>query len=150
MNKNPYIYNPVARMMLESLNQAPQKNPSAYVNNSVANMILEEQRQKLFENEDVDSLINKASDNAINCFKTIVFDIAPKRDRNVESMRLKLSDIANSKTVKEITAKLEDYSKESDVVDSKYAEAKTLCMSSLDKFCEALNRAVEISKGKEA
>jgi len=150
MNKNPYIYNPIAKMMLESLNQTPQKNPSAYVNNSVANMLLEEQRQKLFENEDVDSLINKASDNAINCFKTIVFDIAPKRDRNVESMRLKLSDISNSKTVKEITAKLEDYSKESDVVDSKYAEAKTLCMSSLEKFCDALNRAVEISKGKEA
>jgi len=122
MNKNPYIYNPVARMMLESLSD------------------------QLFENEKVDSLLGKACDNALNCFKILTFDLAPKRDRNPDVLRVKVSDIANSKDTKELTAKLLDYADDNEVSDPLFAEVKSLYISSLKKFSEALIRAAEISK----
>jgi hypothetical protein len=122
MNKNPYIYNPVAKMMLESLSD------------------------KLFENEKVDSLLGKACDNALNCFKILTFDLAPKRDRNPDVLRVKVSDVANSKDTKELTAKLLDYADDNEVSDPLFAEVKSLYLSSLKKFTDALVRAAEISK----
>lgn len=125
------------------------KNKNPYINNPVASMLFESHYSKILENEKVDSLLNKVSDNALNTFKILTFDLAPKRDRNPDVMRVKLSDIANSKTVKELTAKLVDYSDDNELSNSKYAEAKRLYLQSLNKFAEALNRASEISKGKD-
>lgn len=122
------------------------KNP--YLNNLVANSIIGEYYGKLYENEKVDSLANKLSDNALNVFKILTFDLAPKRDRNPDVIRVKLSDIANSGTVKQLTAKLLDYADDNELADAKYAEAKRLYLECLDKLCEALERIAEISKEK--
>lgn len=125
MNNNPYIYNPVAKSLLE------------------------EYHSKLLENEQVDSLLVKICDNALNAFKVLTFDLAPKRDRNPDVIRLKLSDVADSKTVKSLTAKLIDYADDNDLLDSRYAETKRLYLDGLKKFAEALDRASEISKSKD-
>jgi len=125
MNNNPYIYNPVAKTLLE------------------------EYHTRLLENEQVDSLLVKVCDNALNAFKILTFDLAPKRDRNPDVIRLKLSDVADSKTVKSLTAKLIDYADDNDLLDSRFAETKRLYLDSLKKFCEALDRASEISKSKD-
>lgn len=120
-----------------------------YVHNRVAKQLLEGYYTKILENEQVDSLLAKVCDNALNAFKTLTFDLAPKRDRNPDVIRLKLSDIASSKTVKSLTAKLIDYADDNDLADSRYAEAKRLYLESLHKFAEALDRASEISKSKD-
>lgn len=120
-----------------------------YVHNRVAKQLLEGYYTKILENEQVDSLLAKVCDNALNAFKTLTFDLAPKRDRNPDVIRLKLSDIASSKTVKSLTSKLIDYADDNDLADSKYAEAKRLYLESLNKFAEALDRASEISKSKD-
>ena len=125
------------------------KNKNPYINNQVASMLFESHYLQILENEKVDALLNKISDNALNTFKILTFDLAPKRDRNPDVMRVKLSDIANSKNVKELTAKLVDYSDDNELSNAKYAEAKRLYLQSLNKFAEALNRASEISKGKD-
>jgi uncharacterized protein YihD (DUF1040 family) len=124
-----------------------RNNP--YVHNRVAKQLLEGYYTKILENEQVDSLLAKVCDNALNAFKTLTFDLAPKRDRNPDVIRLKLSDIASSKTVKSLTAKLIDYADDNDLADSRYAEAKRLYLESLHKFAEALDRASEISKSKD-
>ena len=120
-----------------------------YVHNRVAKQLLEGYYTKILENEQVDSLLAKVCDNALNAFKTLTFDLAPKRDRNPDAIRLKLSDIASSKTVKSLTAKLIDYADDNDLADSRYAEAKRLYLESLNKFAESLDRASEISKSKD-
>ena len=123
------------------------KNP--YLNNLVAKSILEGYyTEKLFENEKVDSLASKLSDNALNVFKVLTFDLAPKRDRNPDVIRVKLSDIANSETVKQLTAKLLDYADDNELVNAKYSEAKRLYLECLKKLCDALERIAEISKEK--
>lgn len=123
------------------------KNP--YLNNLVAKSILEGYyMEKLFENEKVDSLASKLSDNALNVFKVLTFDLAPKRDRNPDVIRVKLSDIANSETVKQLTAKLLDYADDNELVNAKYSEAKRLYLECLKKLCDALERIAEISKEK--
>jgi len=125
MNNNPYIYNPIAKSLLG------------------------EYHSKLLENEQVDSLLVKICDNALNAFKVLTFDLAPKRDRNPDVIRLKLSDVADSKTVKSLTAKLIDYADDNDLLDSRYAETKRLYLDGLKKFAEALDRTSEISKSKD-
>ena len=121
-------------------------NNNPYIHNSIAKQLLEGYYTKLLENEQVDSLLVKVCDNALNAFKILTFDLAPKRDRNPDVIRLKLSDVASSKTVKSLTAKLIDYADDNDLANSKYAEAKRLYLESLYKFAEALDRTSEISK----
>jgi hypothetical protein len=124
-------------------------NNNPYIHNQVAKQLLEGYYTNLLENEQVDSLLVKVCDNALNAFKILTFDLAPKRDRNPDVIRLKLSDISNSKTVKSLTAKLIDYADDNDLADSRYAEAKRLYLESLNKFAESLDRASEISKSKD-
>jgi hypothetical protein len=124
-------------------------NNNPYIHNQVAKQLLEGYYTKLLENEQVDSLLVKVCDNALNAFKILTFDLAPKRDRNPDVIRLKLSDVASSKTVKSLTAKLIDYADDNDLADSRYAEAKRLYLESLNKFAEALDRTSEISKTKD-
>jgi hypothetical protein len=125
MNKNPYIYNPVAKSFIQ------------------------EHLDKIFENENVDQLLVKVADNALNAFKIITFDLAPKRDRNPDAIRVKLSDITNSNNIKELTAKLLDYADDNDLSNSKFYESKKLYLDALGKFCDALKRTSEISKAKD-
>ena len=125
MDKRSYIYNPIAKQLFEGY------------------------YEKLFENEQVDSLLVKAADSALEVFKKLTFDLAPKRDRNPDVTRVKLSDIANSNSVKSLTAKLIDYSDDNDISNSKFAEAKRLYLEGLKDICDALNRTSEISKGKD-
>ena len=123
------------------------KNP--YLNNLIARSLFESHNEIIFENEKVDALLNKISDNALDAFKILTFDLAPARDRNPDIMRVKLSDISNSKNVKELTAKLLDYADDNDLVNPKYAEAKRLYLQALGKLGDALNRASDIGKGKD-
>ena len=113
-------------------------------------MMLREHSSLILENEKVDALISKISDNALNCFKIINFDLAPKRERNPNVMREKLSSISSSKTVKTLTSKLIDYSESSELSNSKYHEVKDEYISALKKFCKALIRTAEVSKEKES
>lgn len=124
-------------------------NNNPYIHNQIAKQLLEGYYTKILENEQVDSLLVKVCDNALNAFKILTFDLAPKRDRNPDVIRLKLSDIASSKTVKSLTAKLIDYADDNDLADSRYAEAKRLYLESLHKFSESLDRTSEISKSKD-
>jgi hypothetical protein len=123
------------------------KNP--YLNNLVARSLFESHYEKIFENEKVDALLNKISDNALDAFKILTFDLAPSRDRNPDIMRVKLSDISNSDNVKELTAKLIDYADDNDLLNQKYSETKRLYLEALKKLSAALNRAVEIGKDKD-
>lgn len=118
---NQYLFNPVARMLFSS-------------------------NERIFENEKVESLLNKVCDGALTSFKVIIFDLAPKRDRNPDVLRNKLSKISNSKTVKELTSNLLDYAQDNEVADTNFAEVKDLYYKSLEMFCKALNRATEINK----
>lgn len=124
-------------------------NKSSYLYNPVANQFFQSYNEKLFENEQVDNTIEKICDNALNVFKILNFDLAPKRERNADVIRVKLSKIADSSTVKSLTANLIDYADDSDLLDSRFAETKRIYLESLKKLCEALNRTVEIAKGKE-
>jgi hypothetical protein len=124
------------------------RNISIY--NPIAKMILNEHSSLILENEKVDSLISKISDNALNCFKVVNFDLAPKRERNPNVMRDKLSSISSSKSVKTLTSKLIDYSENSELANSKYHEVKGEYISALKKFCKALVRTSELSKDKES
>lgn len=124
------------------------RNNSIY--NPIAKMMLNEHSSLILENEKVDSLISKISDNALNCFKIINFDLAPKRERNPNVMRDKLSSISGSKSVKTLTSKLIDYSENSELANSKYHEVKEEYISALKKFCKALVRTAEVSKEKES
>ena len=124
------------------------RNNSIY--NPIAKMLLNEHNSLILENEKVDSLVSKISDNALNCFKIINFDLAPKRERNPNVMREKLSSIAGSKSVKTLTSKLIDYSEDAELNNSKYHEVKQEYISALKKFCKALVRTSEISKDKES
>ena len=117
--------------------------------NPVANMLFNNHASLILENEKVDSLISKISDNALNCFKVVNFDLAPKRERNPNVMRDKLSSISGSKSVKTLTSKLIDYSENSELSNSKYHEVKDEYISALKKFCKALVRTSQISKDKE-
>ena len=124
------------------------RNNSIY--NPIAKMILNEHSSLILENEKVDSLMSKISDNALNCFKIINFDLAPKRERNPNVMREKLSSISGSKSVKTLTSRLIEYSENAELSNSKYHEAKEEYLSALKKFCKALVRTAELSKDKEA
>ena len=124
------------------------RNNSIY--NPIAKMMLNEHSSLILENEKVDSLISKISDNALNCFKVVNFDLAPKRERNPNVMRDKLSSISGSKSVKTLTSKLIDYSENSELANSKYHEVKEEYISALKKFCKALVRTAEVSKDKES
>jgi hypothetical protein len=121
-----------------------------FIYNPVANMMMREHSSLILENEKVDALISKISDNALNCFKIINFDLAPKRERNPNVMREKLSSISSSKTVKTLTSKLIDYSESAELSNSKYHEVKDEYISALKKFCKALVRTAEVSKEKES
>lgn len=118
--------------------------------NPVANMLFNQNASIILESEKVDALISKISDNALNCFKVLNFDLAPKRERNPNVMRDKLSNISGSKTVKSLTSKLIDYSESSELSNSRYHEVKEEYISALRKFCKALERTSQISKEKEA
>jgi hypothetical protein len=120
-----------------------------YIYNSVAKNFIQERLDKIFENENVDQLLVKVADNALNAFKIITFDLAPKRDRNPDAIRVKLSDITNSNNIKELTAKLLDYADDNDLYNSKFYESKKLYLDALGKFCDALIRTSEISKAKD-
>ena len=124
------------------------RNNSIY--NPIAKMMLNEHYSLILENEKVDSLMSKISDNALNCFKIINFDLAPKRERNPNVMREKLSSISGSKSVKTLTSRLIEYSENAELSNSKYHEAKEEYLSALKKFCKALVRTAELSKDKEA
>jgi hypothetical protein len=123
-NRNPYIYNPVAKSILSSYSES------------------------LFENEKMEPLLSKICDQVLNIFKILIFDLAKKRDRNPDVVRDKLSDLSKSKSVKSLTGKILDYANDSDVSDSGFSEVKRLYIESLKKFTDSLNRASEISKGK--
>ena len=120
------------------------------VHNPIARMLLKGHSSLILENEKVDSLISKISDNALNCFKVVNFDLAPKRERNPNVMREKLSSISGSKSVKTLVSKLIDYSENSELSNSKYSEVKEEYISALKKFCKALIRTSELSKDKES
>jgi hypothetical protein len=126
--KNNLIYNPIAKQIFEA-----------------------ESAKRLFENEKVNDLIKKISNNALDTFKVLIFDIASRRERDPDFIREILKDISDSKTVKQITAKMKDYGAEADVSSSGFAETKTLYLKALRKFCDALDRINEISgeKGKK-
>ena len=123
-------------------------NTSYYTLNPIARQFLGEYQESLLENEQVDQLLSKIADNTLNCFKFLNFDLAPKRERNPDVIRVKLSAISDSNSVKSLTAKLKDYSSDSDIINSKFAETKRLYLEALDKLCDSLNRTSEISKEK--
>lgn len=117
--------------------------------NPIAKQLFEGHYGSLFENEKVDALLQKISDHALNTFKILVFDLAPKRDRRPDSIREKLSKLANSKSVSSLTATMQDLASENDLGNSKYSESKRLYLEALGKFSEALNRSHEINKSKD-
>lgn len=106
--------------------------------------------QMLFENEKIDNLLQKISDTSLEIFKRMNFDIAPKKDRRLDVMKVKLSDIASSKTSIEALAKIKEYSEDNDISDGNYSDAKDLYMKSLDNFIEAMKALREVSKEKDS
>jgi hypothetical protein len=112
-------------------------------NNPIARQIALE-TFKLNENASVDSLLRRATEVTLDTFKKLIFDLAEKSDRNPDSLRLKLTDVGSSKTIKNLVAKIKDYADESQLSDSRYAEVKQMYLSALDQIADALKRLVEV------
>lgn len=120
-----------------------------YLKNPVAKQMLEGYYSDLFENEKVDALLKKISDNALNTFKILTFDLAPKRDRKPDVVRTKLAKLADSKTVSSLAATMQDLAEDNELANSRFSEAKRLYLEALSKFGEALKRSHEINKSKD-
>lgn len=105
---------------------------------------------RLFENENVDSLIQKISDITLDTFKKIVFDIASTKNRNPDVLRAKITDIAGTTTLKNLSAKIKDYSQDAELLDPAYAEVKKMYIDGLNMITDALKRAVEVDPSLEA
>jgi len=105
---------------------------------------------QIFESEKVDTLMERLADISLEIFKRMNFDLAPKKDRNLNKIRIKLSDIANSKTGIELLAKIKDYSEDNDLADGNFSDAKDLYIDSLDSLIEAIKSMSKLSKEKDS
>lgn len=114
-----------------------------FVNNPIAKQIALD-TFKLYENASVDALLKRASEVALDTFKKVIFDLAEKSNRNPDALRLKLTDVGSSKTIKNLVAKIKDYASEADLSDSRYAEVKNMYLLGLDQISDALKRLVEV------
>jgi len=112
-------------------------------NNPIARQIALD-TYRLDENASVDSLLKRATEVTLDTFKKLIFDLAVKSSRNPDALRLKLTDVGSSKTIKNLVAKIKDYASEVELSDSKYAEVKQMYLKALDQISDALKRLVEV------
>jgi hypothetical protein len=112
-------------------------------NNPIARQIALE-TFKLNENASVDSLLRRATEVTLDTFKKLIFDLAEKSDRNPDALRLKLTDVGSSKTIKNLVAKIKDYADEAGISDSRYSEVKQMYLAALAQIADALKRLVEV------
>lgn len=103
----------------------------------------------LNENENVTRLLEKTALVVLDTFKKIAFDLANNKDRNPDELRLKLSDVSSTKTIKNLVSKIKDYSEEASVSDPKFANVKQIYLKGLSKIGDALKRMVEIDSNLE-
>ncbi len=112
-------------------------------NNPVAKQFLLDSL-KLNENASVDNLLKKGTEIVLDTFKKIVFDLANKKNRSADALKLKLVDVGSSTTVKNLVAKIKDYAEESELGDSKFSEVKQMYLNALAQISDALKRLIEI------
>jgi len=127
--KEYYKYNPIARQLFEA-----EANLAANKTSNGKKLVLD--------------FISRVVDSTMDVFKSIIFDMASSNDRNPDSVREKLSDIANSKSLSEVTSKLKDYADESSISSRLLSDSKALYLECLNRFCDVLSRIDEISKDK--
>lgn len=118
-----------------------------YLINPVARQLLKE--SILLENELVDALLKKVADSSLDIFKRMNFDLAPERDRKVDTIRLKLTDIVRSGDGIELLAKLKDYSEDNQLSDGKYSSAKDLYVDSLNFIIDSVKAAKAVSSDND-
>ena len=99
---------------------------------------------RLYENESVEELIQKLSTSLFDVYKKMVVDFAPAKQRRISTVKEKLKDSANSSTLKSLLAKMKDYSKETDLENSSYADVKDLYFKGMIEVADSLARIIEI------
>jgi len=118
-----------------------------YKINPVARQLIKD--SLLLENELVDALLKKVADSSLDIFKRMNFDLAPEKDRKVDTVRLKLTDIVRSDGGVELLAKLKDYSEDNQLSDGRYSSAKDLYLNSLASIIDAIKAVKEVSGDKD-
>jgi peptidoglycan hydrolase-like protein with peptidoglycan-binding domain len=117
--------------------------------NPIAKRIFEEEASRISDsNLSIENLIKSVCNNSFDIFKIVCFDLGSSVERNPDNLREKLKDIADSKSVREVTSKLKDYCSESEISSRLLSDTKNIYCEALDQFCDALNRIDEISNKK--
>jgi hypothetical protein len=120
-----------------------------YKYNPIAKQIFEAEAEKASNGKKIVSdFISKIVNNAMDVFKSIIFDMASANDRNPDILRNKLYDISTSKSIPEVVSKLKDYAEDANLSSRVLSDTKNIYMEALDKFCEALDIVDEVSKNK--
>lgn len=99
---------------------------------------------RLNENESVDELVKNLSIFLFDVYKKSIFDFAPAKQRKISTIKEKLKDTANSSSLKSLVAKIKDYSKETELGSSVYADVKSLYIKGMDEIADSLKRITEI------
>jgi hypothetical protein len=119
-----------------------------FTHNPAAKTIISDY-MKLNENASVDNLLKRATEIFLDTFKKIVFDLASRDNRNPEVLRDMLLNVATSKTVKSLVAKIKDYADEAELGDSRFSKVKNMYTSALNSMGDALKRLVEVDSKLE-
>ncbi len=99
---------------------------------------------RLNENESVEELIQKLATSLFDVYKKTVIDLAPSKQKKISVVKEKLKDTANSSSIKSLIAKIKDYSKETELGNSSYADVKNLYVDGMMELADSLKRMVEI------
>jgi hypothetical protein len=105
---------------------------------------LSQEAFRLNENESVEELIQKLATSLFDVYKKIVVDFAPAKQKKMAAVKEKLKDTANSSNMKSLIAKMKDYSKETNLEHSSYADVKDLYVTGMKELADSLKRIVEI------
>jgi len=95
--------------------------------NPIAKRIFEEEASRISDsNLSIENLIKSVCNNSFDIFKIVCFDLGSSVERNPDNLREKLKDIADSKSVREVTSKLKDYCSESEISSRLLSDTKNI------------------------
>lgn len=118
------------------------------INKVARDMIMDHMR--INENDGVLDLSQKMVHNVFSAFKKGAFDYAPAKHRKVSAVKTSLKEIGGSSTLKNLFAKMKESFSDSEISNSKYANAKALYKDFMEKGMDALSRVVEIDPKMES
>ena len=110
--------------------------------NPVANQYIK--GDAIFESQKTDSLLQNGVIMFCDCLYNCVYAYAPKRDRNLDSVRAKFNGITSAKNLKSSLAQAIEFAEDNDLSSPMFSEPRRLSIESMQKFSDALLRSTEI------